>query len=117
MDEQARAVCDRLQLLEPDVEAVAGRVRAGRDQRVAAPERLAVEPRQGDRDALARLRALHRPVVHLDAADPNLQAGGFGSQLVALGDRPRPERPGRDRPDPAQCEHAVDVQPRRTLWL
>ena len=53
--------------------------------------------------------------MHLHAAHAHRSRRRLGAQLVALADRARPERPGRDGADPAQREHAVDVEPRRRL--
>ena len=111
VDVDARAVADRLELVELDVEAVARPQAAGRDQHVAAPQLAPLDARQGERDPLPRLGPLDRPVVHLDAADAHVAAGGLGAEHVALADGPGPERPGRDGADPLQREDAVDVEP------
>jgi hypothetical protein len=108
-------VLDPVELVERDVEPVRHRVRGRRDERVAAPERMALDAGQRHRDALARLGALDGPVVDLDAADSHVAARGLGSQHVALDDRAGPERARRDRPDPAQREGAVDVEARREV--
>ncbi len=96
--------------VERDVEPVARRERARRDERVAAAELGALDARERDRDPLPRLRPLDRAVVHLDAADAHVASRRLDAQLVALAERARPERARRDRADPAQREHAVDVQ-------
>ena len=99
---------------------VAQRERAGRDERVAAPQVVALDARQRDGDALARVRRLDRRVVDLQAAHADVAAAGLDAQLVSLGERPGPERPGRDRADAAQREDAVDEEtrrPRRPLGL
>ena len=103
---------DLVHRLERDVEPVARTEGARRDERVAAAKLGALDARQRDGDALARLGALDRTVVHLDAADPHLEARGLGAERVAFADRAGPERPGRDGPDRAQREDAVDVEAR-----
>ena len=103
------------ELLEHDVEAVADGVRARRHERVAAAQLAALDAGQGDRDALARLGALDRPVVHLDAAHANAAAARLRAQLVPFADRPGPERAGGDGADAAQREDAVDVEARRRV--
>src|SRR5205823_3256172 len=42
-------------------------------------------------------------------------AAGLDAEDAAAADPARPERPGRNRPDSAQREHAVDVEPRRRV--
>ena len=49
-------------------------------------------PGQVEGDPLARLGPLDRAVVHLHRADADLEAARLDAQLVALADRPRPER-------------------------
>ncbi len=104
-----------VQLLERDVDAVARPVLARLDERVAAVEVAAADPGQRDRDPLPRLRAVDRPVVHLDAAHAHVEARRLGAERVALADRARPERPGRDGADAAQREDAVDEEPGRPV--
>ena len=99
--------------VEGEVEAVAAREGARRDEGVAAPQLVALDARQRDRDPLARLRTLDRPVVHLDAPNAHRPPARLEPQLVALADRPRPERPRRDGADPAEREGAVDVEAHR----
>ena len=82
----------------------------GRDERVAARDPVALDARERDGDALARLGPLDRAVVHLHAAHAHVEAARLDPQLVALADRPGPERAGHDRADPAQREDAVDVE-------
>ena len=100
-----------------DVESVARRKRARRDERVAAPQLAAVDPRQRDGDTLPRLGALDGLVVHLHAAHAHRARTGLGVQLVALAERARPQRSRRDGADAAQREHTVDVQARRRRAL
>src|SRR5439155_15425120 len=96
-------------------EAVGDGVGTWRDERVAAGELVALDSRQCDRDALAGLGALDWAVVDLHAPYAHVEARRLDAQLVALADRPRPERARDDRADPAQREDAVDVQPGRRL--
>ena len=104
---------DLAQRLERDVEPEARPERSRRDEDVAAPQLLPLDAGERDGDALSRLGALDRPVVHLHAPHAHGAAARLETQLVALADRPRPERPGRDRPDPAEREGAVDMEPGR----
>ncbi len=108
---------DLSQRLERHVEPEARPDRSRRDEDVAAPQLLSLDAGERDRDALTRLRALDRPVVHLHAPHPHGAAARLEPQLVALADGSRPERPGRDRPDPAQREGAVDVEPGRPVGV
>ena len=114
VDVDAGAVGDRLELVERDVQPVADGVGARLDERVAAPQAAALEP--GER----RPRRAARP----RRARPDGRAPGRCARAprrrrararehVALADRARPERAGRDGADPAQREDAVDVEPRR----
>ena len=102
VDDDPRAVRDRLELLERHVEPVAPRERARR-LTSASPRRIAIRSiaRQRDGDALPRLGALDLLVVHLHAADARLEPARLDPQHVAGAERPAPQRPGRDRPDPA----------------
>jgi hypothetical protein len=109
----AGAVGHPLELRERDVEAVARRIRAWRDQHVAAAQRPAVDAGQRDGDAATGLGTRDVLVVHLDAADAHVHAARLRPQDVAGRDRPGPERPGRDRSDAGEREHAVDRQSRR----
>ena len=109
---QARPVWDRHELLERDIEPVARRERAGRKQRIAPPQLVPLYTRKRDGHPLARLGAIDRAVVHLDAAHADVASTGLGAEHVARSDRAGPERPGGDRPDPAQREDAVDVEAR-----
>ena len=99
----------RRELRQPDVEPVRRREVAGRDEHVAAREVAPLELGQVDRDALARVGVLDRRVVHLHRAHAHRASRRLDAQLVAGGDRARPERPGRDGADAAQREDAVDV--------
>ena len=103
------------QLLERHLEAVRAREGALRDERVAAREVAPLEPRQADRDTLPRLSARDGRVVHLHGADPNVASRRLQAKPVAVGDRPRPERAGRDRADAAEREHPVDVEAGRIV--
>ena len=105
---------DLPQRLERDVEPVADGKRVRRHERVAAAEVVALDARQAHGNALAGLRALDRPVVHLDAPHADVAAERLDAQLVPLADRPRPERAGDDRADASERENAVDPQARRT---
>ena len=109
------AVRDRRELLERDLEPVRPREGAGCDERVAAADVPPLDAGQADGHPLARGRARHRRVVHLYGADPHVTSGRLQSQPVVLGDLPRPERAGRDGPDPAQREDPVDVEPGREV--
>ena len=115
VDVKPRAVGDRRELLERDVEPVARPQAAGCDERVAAAQLAPLDARERERDPLSRLGPLDRAVVHLDAPHPHVPPGRLGAEHVALADRPRPERPGRDRPDPAQREDPVDVEAGRAV--
>jgi hypothetical protein len=113
VDVETRAVRDGLELVEFDVEAVADRIGIGGDERVAPAQMVAFETRQRDGDALPGLRALGGLVMHLDAANANLDAAGLGNEHVAHADGAGPQRSGGDGSDSAQAEHAVDEQARR----
>ena len=104
---------DLRERLERDVEAIAGAEGAARHESVPAAQLRPLDSGQRDRHALARLRPLDRRVVHLDAADSDVEARRLRAQLVPAADRARPERSGRDGADAAQREDAVDVQARR----
>ena len=100
----AGAVLDRLELLERDVEPVA-RPEARRARR--ARRRGGARSRSTPGSASAtRCPAAARSTgssctwtLRTRTSSPP----GLGAEHVALADRPRPERPGRDRPDPAQA--------------
>ena len=62
--------------VEGDVEPEARPKRTGRDEHVAAPDLRAFDAGKRDRDALARLGALDRPVVHLHAAHAHRRPPG-----------------------------------------
>ena len=106
---------DRLELGERDLEPVRARERAGRDERVAAADVAPLDARQVDGHALPGLGPSDRRVVHLHRADAHVAPGRLQPQVVALGDRARPQRPGDDRADPAQREDPVDVEPGREV--
>ena len=113
MDE--RALRNRCELVQHDVEPVAERKGAWSDERVAAMELVPLDSRQRDRDALSGVGDVDRFVVHLNAPDPNVQARGLGAKVIAGRDAAGPERSGRDSADPVQREDAVHVQSRRRL--
>ena len=115
VDVEARPVCDRHELLERDVEPVARCERSAREQRIPPPQLVPLHAGKRDGHSLTRLGPLDRAVVHLDAAHADVASARLGAEHVAGADRSRPERPGRDRPDPAQREHAVDVEARRVV--
>ena len=100
-----------------DIEAIRDRVRMRRHERVATVELAPLDARKAERDTLARDRTLHGRVVHLHRAHAHLAPVRGDVQRVALGDGARPQRSGRDRPDPAQREDAVDVEPRETTCV
>ena len=52
-------------------------------------------------------------VVHVHRSNPRDAPPRFHAQQVAGGDRPRPERPGRDRARAREREAPVDPEPRR----
>ena len=112
VDVQAAALLDRLQLVEHDVEAVADRVFARLDEGGAAAKLRPLDAGQADGHPLAGAGLVDGAVVHLDAADADVQPGRLGPEAAALADRAGPERAGRDRPDPAQGEDSVDEEPR-----
>ncbi len=112
VDGQTGTVGDGLQLLEHDVEPVRHGKRRRRDEDVAPPDGVAVEPRQRERDPRACRRPLDRLVVHLHASHPHLDVPRLEPEHVALADRARPQRSGHDRPDPTEAEHPVDVKTR-----
>ena len=114
---KTRPVCDRHELLERDIEPVARCERAGRKQRVTPPQLVSLHAGQRERDSLHRLRPLDRAVVHLDAAHAYVASARLGAENVAGADRSRTEGPGRDRADPAQREHPVDVEARRGVEI
>ena len=62
--------------VERDVESVALRICAWRDECVAAAQLAALDARQRNCDALTRLGALDRTVVHLHAPDAHGAAVG-----------------------------------------
>src|SRR5206468_2092718 len=70
---------------------------------------------KSDRDSLPRFRDVHFTVVDLHAADTHLACTRIRTEHIAGSDPSRPESPGRDRPDPAQAEHAIDVESRRRV--
>jgi hypothetical protein len=115
MSLHALAVADRLELLEHHVEPVRDGVRAGSDERIAAVCLRALDAREADRDALARLRPLDRAVVYLDAAYPHGSPRRLDAQLVARAERSGPEGPSDDSADPAQRERAIDVEAHRAV--
>ena len=110
---ETRAVGDRLELVERDVEPERDRVRVGGDERLAARDLAALDTRQADGDALPRFRPWDVAVVYLDAANAHGHARRLDPELVSRADRARPERPGDDRPDAAQREGPVHPEPRR----
>ena len=112
---QPGAARDRLELLERDLEPVRAGKRVRGDERVAAVDVAPLDARQVDGHPLPGLRALDGRVVHLHRADAHVAARRLEPQLIALADRPRPERARDDGADPAQREDAVDVQPRREV--
>ena len=97
------------------LEAIGAGERARRHQRVAAAHVAALDAGKVDGDALPRLGPRDRRVVHLHRADADVPARRLEAQPVSLGDRSGPQRPGHDRPDAPQREHAVDVEPRREV--
>ena len=115
VDGESRAVADRLELVQLHLEAIGAGERARRHQRVAAAHVAALDAGKVDGDALPRLGPRDRRVVHLHRADADVPARRLEAQPVSLGDRSGPQRPGHDRPDALQREHAVDVEPRREV--
>ena len=112
---KARPVRDGHELLERHVEPVARCEHARCKQRVAPPQLVALHAGQRERDALPRLGPVDRTVVYLDAPHADVASTRLGAENVAGADRSRPEGPGRDRADPAQREHPVDVEARRRV--
>ena len=108
---------DLSQRLHSHVEAEARPERSRCDEDVAAPQLPSLDAGEGGGDALPGLGALDPPVVHLHAPHAHGAAAGLETELVALADRPRPQRPGRDRPDPAQREGAVDMEAGRAAGV
>ena len=108
---------DLSQRLQHHVEAEARPQRSRGDEDVAAPQLLPLDAGEGGGDALPGLGALDPTVVHLHAPHAHGAAAGLEPELVALADRPRPQRPGRDGPDPAQRERAVDVEAGRAAGV
>src|SRR4029077_10630621 len=106
---------DVRKLLQRDVEAIARPVCPGSDERVASSYLGALDAGERDRDALTRVGAVDRAIVHLHAPDADGPPAWLDAQLVAVADRPRPERARHDGADPAQREGAVDVQTRGRL--
>src|SRR6188472_4642204 len=102
-----------LQRVERHVEPEARRERPGGDEDVAAAQLLPLHAGERDGDALSGFGPLDRPVMHLGAAHAHALPAWLDPQLVALADRPRPERPGRDGADAPEREGAVDVEARR----
>ena len=75
VDVHARAVGDRLELLERDVQAEARRVGTRLDERVAAPQLRSLDPGQADRYALTGFGGVDRAVVHLHAPHADIETG------------------------------------------
>src|SRR3989442_15981971 len=69
---QTRAVPDRLELFDRDVQSVADREVPRSDERVAAPEAVALDSGQADRHTPPGLGLLDRLVVHLDASNADV---------------------------------------------
>ena len=80
---------------------------------VGAPRRVRVEP------AYVLLRHRQPQAVADDRRQPRPARPDHpvGAQHVALAERARPERPGRDGADPAEGEDPIDVEPRRTALV
>src|SRR5437899_12696946 len=97
-----RAVNDRHELFEGDIEPVRDRIRTWLDEGIAALDVVSLDARECDRDALARLRAVDRPVMDLNAADSHRAVVRLDAELVPLTDRARPDRPRDDGADPAK---------------
>ena len=82
----------------------------GCDERVTAADLRRLDAGETDGDPLSGLRPAHRCVVHLDRSHAHVSALRLEPEVVALGDRARPQCPGDDRADPPEREDAVDVQ-------
>ena len=106
------ALGNRRQLLQCDVEPVAQRERARRDERVAAAQLVPLDSRERDCDPLTGFGDVDRLVVHLHAASADVEAGGLGAQPVARADASGPECSRRDGADAVEREDAVHEQPR-----
>ena len=94
---------------EDNVEAVADRIGAGRNQRVAATQVPSHDTRQRDGDPLAGLSALHGSVMHLDRANSNVPSRRLQSKCFANLDRPRPSLDDRAAHRAAQRDVAVET--------
>ena len=86
VDVHARGVGDLCERLERDVEAVARRVGAALDERVAAAQFAPLDAGERHRHPLSGLGALDRTVVHLHASYPDVQSGRLRTQEVAFAD-------------------------------
>ncbi len=100
-------------LLEHDVDAVGRRDAPGRHERVAGRGSAAALRHDRERDAAARLGALDRLAVNLDAPHADLEAGRQHLETVARRDRARPERARDDRAGTREAEGAIDIQASR----
>ena len=98
------------QVAELDVEDVRRGDPAGVGEQVAAREVVDRDAAEVDRRAVAGDRAVDRRAVDLDAADPRGEAARQHRELVAEPDRAAEHRPGDDRPEALDREHAVDRQ-------
>src|SRR5262245_21557942 len=96
VDVEPRVVGDRLELVERDVEAERDGIRVLCDERLTARDLAALDARQADGDALARVRPRDVEIVNLDAAHTHRHARRLDAELVTRTDRARPERPGDD---------------------
>ncbi len=115
VDVETRAVGDRLELVERDVEPERDRVRVVGDERLAARDLPALDARQADGDALPGFRPWDVAVVYLDAANAHGHARRLDPQLVSRADRARPERSRDDGADAAQRERPVHPETRRAI--
>ena len=110
VDGETRSVANRRELGERDLEPVRAWERPGCDERVTPADLRRLDAGETDRDPLSGPRTAHRCLVHLDGSHAHVSALRLQPEVVALGDRARPQCPGDDRADPPEREDAVDVQ-------
>ena len=111
----ARAVLDRRDLLERDVEPVGGRVPVARDERFPSRDLAALDAGEAHRDPLPRICTLDVTVVHLDAPHPHVVPARLEPKQISGTDRARPQRARHDRAESRDGEGAIDVEPRREV--
>ena len=115
MERESRAVLDRLQLVERDVEPVRDGVRAGRDERVAAAQLAPLDTRERDGDALAGLGPFDGVSCTCTERMRTSRPPGSTRSSSPSATDPDQSVPVTTVPMPAKREDPVDVEPRRAL--